>query len=293
MRKDIWLGWVGGALVLALFVFVVVTIIPRQQEQPAIADGHANNKIYYPELETNNEQASATDQQLSTSDQSTTPEQTVEEMNFPQELKLTFQPLPEAVESIRKVPSSTVSESDHKRTLHFEGQTYWVYAKPDNDDSTERFIGLVADDSIYELGIIGGVVYEKDIAIDQTDLFGRNYSRLSGACGANCVIERFVRIENGIPVSNLFINYYTQVGDWNRDGVNELVYTDTSIPVNAILVRLKDDQLEAVNLGELLQAKGGILYDKEKSTFKAYMPYDDNPAEYVYEPGDMLVQKQE
>ncbi|MBD3921264.1 hypothetical protein H8B09_21025 [Paenibacillus sp. PR3] len=283
MRKDVWLGWAGGAITLALIVVVAVTIVQQRQEQPAIADGHANNKVYYPELESNNEQVAAPDQ-------STIPEQPEEEMTFPQELQLTFRPLEEAVTSIQKVPSSSIPERERTRTIDFEDQTYWVYTKPDRDP-TERFIGLLAGDSIYELGTIGGDVYEKDIVIDQADLFGTTYSRLMGICGADCAIDRYVRLENGIPVQNLYFNYHTWIGDWNHDGIKELVYSDTSIPVNAILVRPKDDQLEAVNLGELLQAKGGILYNNETNTFKAYIPFNDKPAEFVYASGDKLVQK--
>lgn len=288
MRKENWLGWAGGAIALALLVFVGVTSITsiqQGQEQRAIADGHRNNEIYHLEREPIPEQAAAADLQHKAL------EQAEDGTAFPQPLKLDFQPLAEAVDSIRKVPSSVIPERDRTRTIDFEGQTYWVYAKPDPHVPTERFIGLLSGDSVYELGTIGGDVYEKDIVVDKADVFGASYSRLRGACGANCAVERYVRLENGIPVQNLFFNYHTQLGDWNRDGINELVYSDTSIPVNTILVRFKNDRLEAVDLGVLLQAKGGVIYNRDTNAFEAYIPFNDKPVEYVYELEDMLVHR--
>ncbi|GMK39993.1 hypothetical protein PCCS19_30480 [Paenibacillus sp. CCS19] len=285
VRRDLWLGWAGGAIVLVVVVLVALTAVKEQREQPANVDGHQMNEVDHPELEKRNEQSAVTDQSaaLDNSD---------EEMTFPQEVKLTFQPLADSELPILKVLRSSIAPNDHTRTIESEGKSYWIYAKPNNDDSTERFIGYAAGDYIYELGTIGGDVYEKDVAIDQVDLFGNSYARILGACGANCAVEHYVRYEDGIPVRNLYFNAHTQLVDWNHDGINELVYTDSGMPIHSILVRfsISGDQLEAVNLAELLQAKGGVIYSSESNTFKAYIPFSDKPAEYAYESGDRLVQ---
>jgi hypothetical protein len=94
----------------------------------------------------------------------------------------------------------------------------------------------------------------------------------------------------GIPVENLFFNYSTQAADWNNDGINELIYSDSSIPVNSILMRRNGNNLEAVNLIDLLGAKGGVIYFNASNAFNAYMPSNDKPAEFVYASGDKLVQ---
>lgn len=267
-------------------VFVAITVINQQREQPTIADGIRNNE------RNGLEEAATTSEATATDEAENLPAEAVEGPIFQQEYKLNFEPVTDAVQPILMVKASSIAEGNRVRTIDIDGQTYWIYAKPDAVaiDSTERFIGLVVDSDLYELGTIGGDVYVKEVAIEKVALFGKDYMRLSGLCGANCVINRYVQVDGGVLVRNIYFNYPTQAADWNNDGINELIYSDSSMPVNSILVRFKGDQLEAVSLIDLLQAKGGVTYDSDSNTFNAYMPFNDTASEFVYEPGDKLIQ---
>ncbi|PWV98607.1 hypothetical protein DFQ01_1166 [Paenibacillus cellulosilyticus] len=271
--------WVAAAVSLAAVVIVAINFIAEQREEPTIADGIRNNELHPPK-----------EAAVTTSETVKFIETPTAESIFQQQYKLNFKPVTDALQPIQKVKASSVATDDRVRTINIDGQTYWIYTRPSSDDPTEVFIGLAAGSDLYDFGTIGGDVYAEEAAIDKVELFGASYMRLSGFCGANCAVDRYIRMKDGVPVQNIYFNFPTQIGDWNHDGQNELVYSDSSMPVNSILVRFQDDKLEAVSLMELLQAKGGVVYDSGTNTFNAYIPSSDKVTSFVFESGDKLVQ---
>ncbi|MWC27854.1 hypothetical protein [Paenibacillus sp. MMS18-CY102] len=149
------------------------------------------------------------------------------------------------------------------------GYTFIIFSQPKAADPEERWIGLERDGAVYRIGTIGGEAYESQVEASSVALFGQPYICLAGYCGANCAVEHYIEVKDGMPVPLLFLNAPARVADWNGDGMNELLYQE-GMPLDVVLIQRWGGKLISASVGEALHAAKGVSYDDAARRFILY-----------------------
>lgn len=193
------------------------------------------------------------------------------------------------IEAVRVAKSS----ANVKRTIETgEFGNYAIYTKKADPDDFLLYAGKEIPgnaDELFEIGPIGVEVYLDDVLLSESNLFGETRLRIFGPCGANCVMNTWIRFEDdkhGVPVSDFRLQAHASEADLDGDGVPEVVANETSIVGKVQIYKAIDGQVVYADVNQALGAEypSSVSYNEQLRTFTAFFP--ERTLTYRYEQGE-------
>ncbi|MFC5405157.1 hypothetical protein [Cohnella soli] len=170
-----------------------------------------------------------------------------------------------------KIAKSSVHVQKKRDTGVFG--TIDLYFKKDDND--RLFAGLeTGSTDLYEFGAVGEAAYLNEISITKSDWRGRAGLRISGACGASCVMNSWIHFEPGmpgVPISDFRLNAHVQEVDLDGDGSTEIVAAESYIAGHTLLFRQAENDVLFYDLTALISKKipnTYIYYEGQQNIFK-------------------------
>ncbi|MGG4494861.1 hypothetical protein [Brevibacillus reuszeri] len=94
-------------------------------------------------------------------------------------------------------------------------EVVYLYQK----EKENLYAAIQSDSTVFDIGQIGYSLQQKDsISIEQVEVFGEAYIKMTGFCGANCPITNYVQIEQN-PSSFLQMTAHTVEADINQERI--------------------------------------------------------------------------
>ncbi|MEK4120548.1 hypothetical protein NST44_30670 [Paenibacillus sp. FSL W8-0919] len=144
---------------------------------------------------------------------------------------------------------------------------YTVYFYHKNRDHGEVNAAIQLGTNRFEIGQVGYSAQNTELfTVKQVDALGKNYIKVSGACGANCPISNYIDVDTGSP-RVMRIEAHTVEADVDKDGIKEIVSTVGTIAQTSIY-KLEPSHIVVANLNETLGVQE-VTYDNEANTFVA------------------------
>jgi hypothetical protein len=156
------------------------------------------------------------------------------------------------------------------------------------DDNEHIFGAYRTKDTLYELGIVGGLSSQMDdelLSIKELKLFNKSLIRIKGVFGANAPVQNYFSMEDGkiVPFLRVETGHATEV-DLDGDGTVEIV-SSHGTPIQTYIYKRSDGKFTVVNVNEALGATSVYLNDEKK--FEAFFNKTDTNNLFEYNSGGL------
>lgn len=162
-----------------------------------------------------------------------------------------------------------------------------ILFKKQNDTEPWVYAGFQSegDPVLYDVGPVSyGDLASSPVDVTSSGALGKSTIRLTGACGANCPLTRYLTVEHHIPSVWLNLEAHAVETDLDGDGVAELVTSVGTLAETSIL-RMEQGQLLVASLNRELDAMA-VTFMPETQVFAVdYLSREKKPEIFRYENG--------